>query len=141
MAAYQFLNHWFKFNSTISLFDMVFQNGIRVVGGGKKASKTKTFQPSDLVTILDEQLKQYEQSATEKLRFSLTPQQRQMLLSDLKSYLHQYRVSSQTQLIDWRYFASSDFKLQQFCETFSVKKYFASIKDLHLSHLDTLSEF
>ena len=53
-----------------------------------------------------------------------------MLLSDLKSYLHQYRVSNQTQLIDWRYFASSDFKLQQFCETFSVKKYFASIKDL-----------
>ena len=72
---------------------MVFQNGIRVVGGGKKAATPNTFQPSDLVKILDEQFKQYEQSATQKLRYDLSPHQRQMLLSDLKNYLFQYRRS------------------------------------------------
>lgn len=71
--AYEFLNHWFKFSSTISLFDMVFMNGIRVIGGGNKAAIPNNFQPSDLVKILDEQFKQYEVSASQILRYELEP--------------------------------------------------------------------
>ena len=51
----EFMKSWFKYTSTISLFDMVFLHGIKVISGGNKNQNQLTvFKPSEIVSILDE---------------------------------------------------------------------------------------